>query len=53
MYKYEVRLRITLSGNTTYVHTIITAGSIDQARQLALAQAGVGGELIFDPYEIQ
>ena len=53
MYKYEVTLKITLNGNTTYVHTIITAGSSFQARQLALAQAGVGGELIFGPYEIQ
>ena len=52
MYRYEVMLKITLNGNMTYVKTIIIAGSNYQAQQLALAQAGVGGELVFGPYEI-
>lgn len=52
MYNYEVTLLIRLNGNSTYVKTIIRAGSAYQAQQLALAQCGVGGEIVFGPYPI-
>ncbi len=52
MYSYEVTLLIRLNGNKTYVKTIIRAASPYQAQQLALAQCGVGGEIVFGPYPI-
>lgn len=52
MYSYEVTLLIKFNGNSTYVKTIIRAGSVLQAQQLALAQCGVGGEIVFGPYPI-
>ncbi len=51
MERYEVTLKVVVNGNSTYVHTIITAGSHYQAQQLALAQCGVG-EIVFGPYRI-
>ena len=51
MYKYEVRLKVVINGNSTYVHTIITAGSYFDAKALALAQCGTG-EILFGPYQI-
>lgn len=52
MYSYEVMLLVRVNGNATYVRTIIHAGSAYQAQQLALAQAGVGGEIISGPNPI-
>jgi hypothetical protein len=48
MERYEVTLKVVVNGNSTYVKTIIVAGSAYQAQQLALAQCGTG-EIVFGP----
>ena len=52
MYTYEFRLNVVVNGSTTIVHTLINAGSMYQAQQLALAQCGVGGSIMFGPYPV-
>jgi len=49
MERYEVTLKVVVNGSSTYVHTIITAASAYQAKQLALAYSGVT-EIVFGPY---
>lgn len=53
MYKYEVRLEINVNGSRSIVHTIVQAGSPQQAHSLAQSMAGPGGRIIFGPYPVQ
>ena len=52
MSKYEVHLEIYINGNRSYVHTFVFADNAIQARDLALAMAGVGGRIVFGPYPV-
>ena len=50
MNKFEVRLEVLVNGSRSYVHTYVFADNAIQARDLALAMAGAGGQIIFGPY---
>ena len=52
MEKFEVRLEVFVNGSRSYVHTIVVADTPIQARNLALAMAGVGGRIVFGPYPV-
>lgn len=52
MNKFEVRLEVVSNDSRTLVHTFIYADNAIQARGLALAMAGIGGQIIFGPYPV-
>lgn len=53
MEKFEVRLEVNVNGTRSYVNTVVIAYNAIQARDLALAMAGVGGSIVFGPYPVQ
>jgi hypothetical protein len=52
MEKFEVTLEVNVNGSRRYVSTIVVAFNAIQARDLALAMAGVGGSIVFGPYPV-
>ena len=48
----EFRLNVVVNGSAVIVHTFIKADNMYQAQQLALAQCGIGGSILFGPYPV-